>query len=1635
MISLTPPAQPVPSKFNDEKPVIVDQDLATERADKASYGLEAQADAPDARLVQGAFLTGGEDMLRRNVLVREQIAERKKRMGQIQEVAQLATQEGREISAAERQYLMELSSTDFAGSPNTILERLYAKRVVEDTVEEGNLHDDSVFGDAVAENSSSALATRTYMEDLTAKGEIANRLLEEASQRVSDSSWQGISWDFVKGLIPMYTWYQQRNAVEDVGASNFFLGQNVQEQMAGLWALPPEEFEVAARAAIDKLGSENVLEALTLASSIVSYTQQDAAWDNVFTGLDAVDVATLGGSAIVSAAVTANTKFAKTAKATVQAVSNAKTPVARAVAQGNIEVAADKNALTRLNGVLPGTQSTSVEVAQQGTNVQKAMNDLAKSGSSLLDSKEWTRNVGTLSNERATRVLDNLTHNAQLLTDTLFGAPSVGRLSDDAAAAAFKAAERDLRRQYSNIEDSIVDISPVRESEDIAFGVDRIEALFGMRGAVGFSDPAQAIMFARDFYKFPQGSYKIKTRGGNYLISVSKTVREDSLDVLDARILTQNAQPVDLTNTFLGLIASPDNLLSKEATRQRKAVTYGSNVVMERMKEVTKPFEGMSKESLGRLRTVIQDGKDQWQRVIDIDGIPRRVQGAWHENIGQLEQAFLKRFKSLPSDQEIQAYFTFRQLSDWDFVQRNLGMLRDKSRLGIEQISVGIIADGKYTQSPFFEGRLIEGLPNAGDGEFTVGFINPTNNKAYTVWNTDPGYLNQQKVLKELIESKDYKVVQLADERNAEIGKAFKSGGSPLNFVVVRKFDSKPLSTSQIPYTEGGHWNYPDNGVYIKQTQSHKSGSRRIVDGDTTALFLQSTKDGSKFREAIEVARRMLLDPNHDKAAFDKFVRENLPFKSGKAFARMFKDAPGASSDAPFNLNTPFVVTESGQSASDLTKLGEHFPETIYDPSSSIHSLGKKVNTQYAQQRNERLRTIDTEGTEASPVFKLRPAPMVDPLRALARDSANLAKSRFFEDYKHTSVEEWAHQFGHLLKATKAEVMSDPMKFLRNPEFIEGGRMAPELAAAKNARRSILTLLNVDNDAMSTMKWARQKVVDQAVGKKNSKLVEPWAWTENTDPTAITRSAVFDFKLGLFNVLQFPLQAQTTLAAAAIDGNPVRSAQSVYAYWTMRMMGLADTNVKAQGAFSKATGKALGISTDTVTEMYEAFRRSGMDIVGGEVGRLDDQLNPKQFWGPSSAGGKFLDAGRFFFKEGERMNRGVAFSLSYLRWKEMNPKARLTDRALSEITARADVMSLSMTRASNAAWQSGQTWPQKLLSIPTQFFAYHARLSDALLGKQLNWKEKFRLYTVFGAMYGVPVGVAGAALGSVLPVHEMFQTYALENNVDLDQNVFVEGMTQGLGHLVIKGLTGEDYDFAGRYGPGGLTWMGDLYNLATGSTNTSAQDIFGAGPNFFGDLWASTDAVRMSVVSAFNPNVQFDAKPEDFLDVLRNISSVNNTVRAYQIWNAGQWLTKSGRVVAEYEKNDPFNTLAVALGLSPNEVVDAYLKLQSNKDFQAAKTSIQTQAIQEFQRAMKALQGGNEEEYFSFINRAKAIMATGDFTEDEITNTFRRALQQNGTLVESVDYDFMVRAPEDRYGQWWEDTVDRTTTRLNNASE
>lgn len=250
----------------------------------------------------------------------------------------------------------------------------------------------------------------------------------------------------------------------------------------------------------------------------------------------------------------------------------------------------------------------------------------------------------------------------------------------------------------------------------------------------------------------------------------------------------------------------------------------------------------------------------------------------------------------------------------------------------------------------------------------------------------------------------------------------------------------------------------------------------------------------------------------------------------------------------------------------------------------------------------------------------------------------------------------------------------------------------------------------------------------------------------------------------------------------------------------------------------------------------------------------------------------------------------------------------------------------------------------------------------------------------------------------------------MENGYDSGSASTIERIIMdGIIDVGVEDLFGYDSNVSDRFGPGGLDWSKQLME-------GEFMEMMGAAPNFVLDVVAATQPLTAGMMSVFfDENGDYlNIVQDDIIAALREVSSVNNTHRAWMAYNAGLWLTKKEGVVAAYPEGDALLALGTALSLTPQEITDTYLKMESVNSEDEAKRAVIDEAIIYFERGLRAYHGQNIDQGDSFFRYANAMMAVSGLTPLERSEAFSRAARTNGTLIDDINYRWIMADPENR---------------------
>lgn len=1241
-------------------------------------------------------------------------------------------------------------------------------------------------------------------------------------------------------------------------------------------------------------------------------------------------------------------------------------------------------------------QSARVAVAREGANISRGdpptdMPTFVARLPGVLNVTDVVKNPGTIAAQAATKVSNILAGNLAKLEKARTDHALFNRVSDEALAAAFKETETKMNNFYGHPSASVVryDYNYGIEQPNRA-NVNSVTMVLGDKKGNPFKNENAANFAAQVEYKLGTGNYEIKKEAGGWFLRVTDPIDETTHNVFDHMITTTNVTPVSPLNMFLGALRTSQSLLSYLNIQARNVTTHGQQFINRAIADVAENIGKLNKTEHKRLKRMFE--LDQhYERDGEI--------GRYLNNISEFEQEYHRLFHEIPSEKEIAAYFSYRQIMDFDYDIRNLSLYRDKSRLGVKQhrfridIPETALEPKRKVYTDYFDGRVVSEIPSGNAG---IWYQRADGSGTYL-----RTYQLQDQSLKTEIEealANGHKIIQIFNplERplhgNPDISG---HGGDIIHYVLAKDVSTQPLPMQQIPYRPGGHREYATQN-FVKQAVISRAGGRHNYEGDITVFGFETEAEARKYVRTLNEAREMLKKGMVTELR--TFLDKNLPteFEFGR-FQKYFKEHGGQ-----WDIDEPFVFTPNHKSVHDMNASGlKGRYADFYNEHNSQHNLMNQIDRSFLGQRDPKLWTIKERGSEQQPLFELGSARLIDPLATLSRTVTNSANARLVSDYKHLSVSSWIQQAAPVLDIDPDLARSNPMYALHNAKWKKG--VDDQLVATmKYQRLAIMNFMNMDTPDVRGIKYLQNKLVNQIyerMGQSKSDYVAEHLLSGERDPTRYARGIAFHSKLGLFNPAQFFVQAHAALHSIAVAG-PVNGIRGL-AGATLQRGLYATENPSVIAHFDKMATR-LGWRAGDLTESHNALKRSGWGLVQGETAWADDVRDPKLF---RSLGGRILDAGAVFFREGEKVSRLTAWNTAFLEWRAKNAGVRtVNDKALAEIISRADLLNVNMTRASKSAAEFG------LMSLPTQFLSYQIRLSEQLLGgvvgagKQLLGRpnnarltlvETARAIATYSALYGLPVGV-GATLG-VWPFHDSIRQAAIEQGYDTKNPTF-QAIMEGFPSWAMSMITGKEYNYAARVGPQGNTTFRDFlkgdkkwYELLGGVSASVIADL--ADPIYKG----------------FYAGMTTGGIVEDAFDATKEISSVNNTLKAVFAWNYGKFYTKSGTPVVDADKFDA--VMIGVFGLTPQAAADTFLKADSLKIQREAQAKAELWIKNEIRQAFKSGVAGESADVHRRIARAREFAKMGNFQPHQFDRIFNETMIENGDLKSRMDQQFFRNAP------------------------
>ena len=885
-------------------------------------------------------------------------------------------------------------------------------------------------------------------------------------------------------------------------------------------------------------------------------------------------------------------------------------------------------------------------------------------------------------------------------------------------------------------------------------------------------------------------------------------------------------------------------------------------------KNIVPLFRALKKREQRALSDIIQVGERQGKWLTR-----REIDVMYNDRFNLTDGVTPKRFYD--------AYSAYKALNDLEYTLRNDELFSLMNAKGFQTVSIEI-PEGFFmsARNAKVERSLPARLPEGRTYNATKGFH----------------YLDDdlRRYNPKELEEQGYVLVKL----EGTMAMPYQAGDIHISNVLVRKSEVsiRPLANVQIPYRPGGHRMY----------------STKVRHFAKQASVMRQADTGEKFLGAAKTWKGAT-----NKADLEDWVeRHNLGIKIMREYRsaeRTEEEAREALSDLVDNADDFWNDVEDGYITLDelFEVVGDRELPSAYarSPNAIVGDSGEGVPGYLSQVQTQGRMYYSPKGKPLTDP-QGEELPTLDAFETVNRALGSVSNLIGFSTYKQRAMGKWVKTYGDYLDVAGKKSLSR--------QFVEGrfrrDTPATIVNAAEQQRQTIMRTLNWTSPEQMNAKSLTRNLVEylessNIVGTNQAASIVNWL--DESDFTSKLRGYIFDAKLGLFNVAQFPMQITTMLAATSID--PKKGMQAMYATPFLRVM---NTKYNDMDSFAEAMkGRKFGFdSTEDFIDMATELRRGGFLDVNSSQVQINDMNLSTGFNLTGSIGTDARELGRTFFYEAERWNRTTAWQMAWRRVKERTPNL---DRQtfLERVFQEAEDLSLNMSEASSAAYQKG------ILSIPTQFWAYQNRILEAAFGRQFTVQEKIRLvagqYILYGSI-GIPV---------LAQASEYLKGKAGETpNLQEKPVQFV--MDRGLIDTIISVVTGNDLAFSERAGIGHFHTdvIRELFGAGRYGDASTFEVLGGASASIFSDFAEDTSnlfkwmALEAGAGQPLGPVTRNQVE-----NVFRNISTVNNSLKFYALWKYGTLESSSGTVLfSEGTKSD---AIASLFGIPMGEVQDINAKV------------------------------------------------------------------------------------------------------------
>lgn len=1058
-----------------------------------------------------------------------------------------------------------------------------------------------------------------------------------------------------------------------------------------------------------------------------------------------------------------------------------------------------------------------------------------------------------------------------------FAVPNIERLEKGQYAEAIRKKVEERVKDFEGY--NIVDIKQTGKAEEVVTdpdtGVRFFNLYIGRKSGEGGYLTENAAKGARARMGLPDETEIYHGVDDRYYIKVRT-------DVPETGITKPVLKTDELGNTgrIGAWIKNPANSIA-DVLAQKLAVTEGiqSRLHGAVVKPLLKDIKALSKREQKDLEAILSLGEQEQKRFTQ----------------EELASHFEKTLGRLPSDKEINAYYSLQELQDFSWAMLDRNVYVDKVRRGFE--TVRVFDNGAFDTAKR-NGRVVS--PDA-----------TRSNRVYDL-EDQRGYAagSNETKFKEKLDSGNYIVVQLEGE--------YDFADEPIKYILAHKrsVERGPLKRTQLGYVPGGQRIYT-NKFFVKQARSFefKDGSK-AWSNPLTHFTVATEKEAAEVAAKWENARQAYVAAvkgDIDIADADIIISENTYLDYAAFDTKVKKGVIDAKHpfEALYDRTRPTAMSGVGDTNLWVDEAGDSVTE-YYTTKGRLY---------YSKKNEEALLNPDEERAE-----------VLSPFKAIEKSVNYAINTRSMADYTIFAVEEWARLASPAIRRGQFAEQPDPYRLFLDGQLDKDFVLNnPRQAETLEANRDVIKrFMGIQTEQMSVKEKAIRNFANwidsgekTPVGQTRRYIARRAMDIMDSNPANAVNAAVFHSQFGFYDPGQLFLQTQTATAALAI--HPVWGAQAAAMYPFLRLV-TSNLNEGVLDYVAKRSGKITGMADDEFKTMVRTMIRSGEYDIGGSAlqhGRFHQAIGGS---GVIESAASVVGKGRVFFDEAERINRTVAWQIAWREVRQRSPELAMdSEEFIRAVKIRANDFGQNMRNVNAAEWQKG------VLAPATRFMSYQARLLENMLPKVFGGNPRFSAAQKMKLAAGQLVLFGTAGLPFMDYVANQWKEQRKEEFNPDAWRLFTKGLYDNLFYYASGGEL--DTDFSARAGTG-AGWAETISGLIDGTNNSVLEVAGGPALSIGGDSVGSLNRI-VEYAKAGLTGEDFNAESFRLImgDLANNINSLERYNKAATIWRYGKIRDKvTGQPIVDATELEGWAALLGIPLTEEREIFEQYKAVSNRQD-------------------------------------------------------------------------------------------------------